>query len=96
MVPVWKESALKRGISPARQTWVILHPTYRREVPDATPERGGRVVLFTGLGRELDEQELEILVRVFADGRQAEVFHAMHVTERLRQYREEHPDGWVR
>ena len=91
---IWRAAALKRGITQRQQVYAMLHRRYWREL-DEPVERGDTLVLITGFSHELNDTELEIIVRVHGDGRQAEVFHCNYLTDKIRRYREENPDGWL-
>jgi hypothetical protein len=94
MAPVWEASSFEHFISQRQQVWVMLHPTYQR-IFEAGNARTGDVLLITGYSHELNEDEIEILVRVWPDGRTSHVFHCNYLSEKIRRYREEYPDGWT-
>jgi hypothetical protein len=52
--------------------------------------QGGVVTLFIGPRHAQTEDELEILVEQFDDGREAIVFHVQPLSSRWRSFREEH------
>ncbi|MGV1034016.1 MAG: hypothetical protein ACOYBP_02170 [Microbacteriaceae bacterium] len=79
-------------MSRADQMWAMLHPNYSADlVEESTAEL--RVRLFIGPPHEQTAREIEILVAVYADGREAKVFHAMELGSKFRRFREENPDG---
>ncbi|NYK09958.1 hypothetical protein [Leifsonia naganoensis] len=39
------------------------------------------------------DQEIEILINAYPDGRESGVFHAMELGPKFRRYREENPNG---
>ncbi len=51
----------------------------------------GTVWLYIGHPHAQTDREIEVLVNVYADGREALVFHAMGLGPKFRQYREENP-----
>ncbi|QJU55809.1 hypothetical protein SCB71_01930 [Herbiconiux sp. KACC 21604] len=51
------------------------------------------MMLFIGPPHGQTGREIEVLVNVYSDGRQAVVFHAMPLGPKFRRYREENPSG---
>ena len=70
----------------------MLHPTYRSKL-DSEKFDDGDVWLYIGHPHPQTEREVEVLVDVYTDGREAFVFHAMNLGPRFTRYREEHPDA---
>jgi len=94
MTPVWEDSSFEHFISKRQQVWVMLHPTYQRVYEEGDAHMGN-VLLITGYSHELNEDEIEILVRIWPDGRQSHIFHCNYISQKIRRYREENPDGWT-
>ena len=53
----------------------------------------GVVWLYVGHPHAQTDREIEVLVNVYSDGREAVVFHAMDLGPKFTRYREENPDG---
>ena len=70
--------------------WAMLHPSYRASLPGQSID-DGTVWLYIGLPHAQSSGEVEILVNVYSDGREALVFHAMPLGPKFRRYREENP-----
>lgn len=92
MAPIWESSSFKHEIDKRDQIYAMLNATYTASVPEEA-RNGGVVRLFIGPEHAQTEREVEILVEEFSDGREARIFHAMHLGSKFRSYREEHPDG---
>ncbi|MDR0848179.1 MAG: hypothetical protein LBN10_03915 [Propionibacteriaceae bacterium] len=92
MPPIWDAHAFKHHLTRSDLTEVILHANYRSEVET---ESDGTIVVFIGKSHELNDAEIEVLVKQFDDGRPAIIFHGMALGEKFSQYREERPDGWI-
>ena len=69
-----------------------MHATYSDLLPGQSLDEG-QVWLYIGPphAQALLEHEIEDLVNVYADGREARIFHAMDLGPKFRRYREEHP-----
>lgn len=76
----------------ADQVWAMAYPAYRAELPDESLD-DGTVVLYIGHPHAQTSREIEVLVNVYGDGREAVVFHAMPLGPKFRRYREENPNG---
>jgi hypothetical protein len=72
--------------------WAMLHPTYRAELPGESLD-DGMVQLIIGHPHAQTDREIEMLVNVYSDGREARVFHAMELGPKFRRFREENPHG---
>lgn len=92
MAPRWISSSFKHDVSQLDQIRAMAHPSYEVELPGESLD-DGRVRLYIGRPHEQTDREIEILVNVYADGRQAIVFHAMPLGPKYRRFREEHPDA---
>ncbi|QNE35268.1 hypothetical protein [Leifsonia shinshuensis] len=92
MAPRWTESARKHGIPQADQIRAMVHANYHAELPGQSID-DGTVWLYIGHPHPQTDREVEILVNVYPDGREAVVFHAMELGPKLRRYREENPNG---
>lgn len=89
MAPHWADSSHKHGIPREDQAWAIVHSTYSYPLE----RTDGQVLrLYIGNPHPQTEREIEILVRVYDDGREALVFHAMELGPKYRRFREEHPN----
>lgn len=91
MAPRWEDSSAKHGVPRTDAIFAMLHANYIAEV-ESSPD-GGQIMLYIGPEHAQTERELEILVNVFRDGREASIFHVMPLGPKYRRYREEHPDG---
>lgn len=92
MAPRWTESSRKHQIPQADQVWAIAHATYRAELLNASID-DGTVWLYIGKPHAQTDAEIEVLVNVYEDGREAIVFHAMRLGPKFSRYREENPNG---
>lgn len=92
MAPRWADSRFKHGIQRNDQLWAMAYPAYFHRLDDECPE-GEAIWVYIGRPHSQTEREIEILVRVFDDGREAIVFHAMALASKYRRFREEHPNG---
>ena len=92
MAPRWTDSSDKHGIPRDDQVYAIVNPTYSARVPEEDAG-GGQVWLYIGHPHPQTEREIEILVNVYPDGREAIIFHAMDLGPKYRRYREEHSNG---
>lgn len=92
MAPRWIDSAFRHGVSRADQIWALLHPTYQADLPGESRD-DGTVRLIIGHPHAQTDQEIEILINVYPDGRESGVFHAMELGPKFRRYREENPNG---
>lgn len=90
MTPRWASSADKHGIPRVDQIYALLHPTYQMRL-DSEKFDDGDVWLYIGHPHRQTDREVEVLVNVYLDGRDAYVFHAMQLGSKYRTYREEHP-----
>lgn len=93
MVPQWKGSADKHGVSRRDAIYVMLHASYTDVLDD--PRTQGHIRLFIGPrhAQALPQDEVEILVHEFPDqpGREAVIFHVQPLSAKYRRYREENP-----
>lgn len=92
MTPRWTDSSDKHQVPRDDQVYAIVHPTYSARVPDEE-KGGGQVWLYIGHPHPQTDREIEVLVSVYQDGREAIIFHAMELGPKYRHYREEHPNG---
>lgn len=71
-----------------------MHATYSRQLAGASVD-DGEVWLYIGHphAQSLPDDEIEVLVNVYSDGREARIFHAMRLGPKFRRFREENPDG---
>jgi len=92
MTPRWTESSGKHAIPVGDQMQAMLHATYRTEMPGQSID-DGTVWLYIGHPHSQTDREIEVLVNVYGDGREALVFHAMELGPKFRRYREENPNG---
>ena len=90
MAPIWTSSSAKHGVSKGDQLYAMTHANYKSIVQGEGLD-GGQVYLFIGPPHAQTDREIEILVNVFADGREAIVFHAMALGSKFAQYREDYP-----
>jgi hypothetical protein len=90
VTPRWASSSDKHDISRGQQIYALLHPTYRVRL-DSEKFDEGDVWLYIGHPHAQTERELEVLVNIYTDGREALVFHAMHLGSKFRRYRQENP-----
>lgn len=72
--------------------WAMVHATYRADLPGQSRD-DGMVRLYIGHPHAQTDREIEILVNVYSDGREAVIFHAMELGPKYRRYREENPNG---
>lgn len=70
----------------------MLHPNFRAEAPEESLD-DGTVWLYIGNPHAQTEREIELLVNVYDDGREAVVFHAMPLGPKFRRRREEMRHG---
>lgn len=70
----------------------MVHANYRAELVGESID-DGTVWLYIGHPHARTDREIEVLVNVYDDGREALVFHAMDLGPKFRQYREENPNG---
>ena len=92
MVPRWSESGSKHGIPEPDQVWAIVHATYSASRPGESID-DGTVWLYIGRPHPQTDCEIEVLVNVCGDGREAVVFRAMESGPKFRRYREENSNG---
>ena len=70
----------------------MVHANYRaRLVGEALDD--GQVWLYIGHPHAQTDREIEILISVYEDGREAVVFHAMDLGPKFRRFREDNPNG---
>lgn len=91
MAPRWIASSRKHGVLQADQVWALVHPTYRAHLAGENID-DGKVWLYIGHPHSQTTREIEILIAVYSDGREAVVFHAMELGPKFRRYREDNPD----
>lgn len=70
----------------------MINANYTVKLPIERPE-GEELWLYIGPPHAQTEREIEILVSIYPDSRQAVVFHAMPLGSKYRRYREENPSG---
>lgn len=92
MAPRWAPSTDKHGIPRADQLYALINATYKARVKAESAD-DGEVWLFIGPPHAQTEREIEVLVNVYSDGREALVFHVMDLGPKFRRRREEDPDG---
>ncbi len=90
MEPQWPGSSSKHGVPRPDQVFVIVHATYTGVLPDQSDD-DGEVRLYIGPPHAQALPEMEILVNVYADGREARIFHAMDLGPKYRRHRQENP-----
>ncbi|UFS59696.1 hypothetical protein [Subtercola endophyticus] len=93
VAPRWTESSWKHGIDRLDQVFALANATFVDEL-DQPETDGGRVRIYIGPRHSQTDDEIELLVKYFPDGREAVVFHAMRLGPKYRRYREEHSDGF--
>jgi len=72
--------------------YAVANATYSAILPGEAVD-GGTVWLYIGHPHPQTTREVEVLINVYADGREAVVFHAMELTDKFRRYREENQNG---
>jgi hypothetical protein len=92
VTPRWADSTNKHAIPRQDQMYAILSADYRIRL-DSEKLDDGDVWLYIGRPHAQTDREIEVLVNVYSDGRDALVFHAMTLGPKFRRFREEHPDG---
>ncbi len=92
MTPRWADSANKHRVPRADQVYAIVHASYRVRLESEKLDEGD-VWLYIGHPHAQTEREIEVLVNVYADGRESLILHAMGLGPKFRRYREEHPNG---
>jgi hypothetical protein len=92
VAPRWTESSDKHGIPREDQVYAIVHASYSAKLLDDSMG-DGEVWLYIGHPHPQTHREIEVLVNVYSDGREAVVFHAMELGPKLRRHREENPNG---
>ena len=92
MAPRWTDSSGKHHIPREDQVYAIVHANYKDRL-DSEKLDEGDVRLYIGHPHAQTDREIEVLVNVYPDGREALVFHAMELGPKFRRYREENPDG---
>jgi len=92
MSPIWTPSTEKHGVSRHDAMFAIINATFiaSLDTHQVAGTHGGVVTLFIGPRHAQTEDELEILVEQFDDGREAIVFHVQPLSKRWRSFREEH------
>ena len=88
LTPRWAKSADKHGVTRTDQIYAIVNATFVRELLGESLD-DGRVFLYIGPQHAQTGREIEVLVNVYSDGREAFVFHAMPVGPKFEKYREE-------
>jgi hypothetical protein len=91
LAPSWTRSAFKHDIPKADQVWAMVNATFQADLPGESLD-DGTVRLYIGPPHAQTDREIEILVNVYADGREARVFHAMDLGAKYRRLREENSD----
>ncbi|HWH26831.1 MAG TPA: hypothetical protein VNT53_09325 [Pseudolysinimonas sp.] len=92
MAPRWTDSSDKHGVPRADQVFAIVHANYKVKFEGEKLDDGD-VWLYIGHPHAQTQREVEVLVNVYPDGREALVFHAMELGPKFRRYRQENPDG---
>ncbi len=92
MAPRWTDSSGKHHIPRADQVYAIVHANYKGRL-DSEKLDEGDVWLYIGNPHSQTEREIEVLVNVYPDGREALVFHAMDLGPKFRRHREGHPEN---
>jgi hypothetical protein len=92
VAPRWTDSSDKHNVPRADQVHAIVHANYTVRL-DSEKLDDGTVWLYIGHPHAQTRREIEILVNVYPDGREALVFHAMELGPKFRRYRQENPDG---
>jgi len=92
MSPIWTPSTEKHGISRHDAMFAIINATFTELLAthQVAGAHGGVVTVYIGPRHAQTEDELEILVEQFDDGREAIVFHVQPLSSRWRSFREEH------
>lgn len=70
----------------------MVHPSYSAVLPGESVD-DGTVWLYIGHPHAQTAREIEVLINVYDDGREAVVFHAMDLGSKFRRYREENSNG---
>jgi len=91
--PRWTESSGKHGIPQRDQIFAIANASYSVELAGESLDEG-TVWLYIGPEHAQTDRELELLVNVYDDGREAVVFHAQQLNDKFRRLREENRHGW--
>lgn len=92
MTPRWTESSAKHGVPRADQVYAVAHATYSVRLLQESVD-DGEVWLYIGPAHEHTDREIEVLINVYFDGREAVMFHAMELGSKFRRYREEDRNG---
>jgi hypothetical protein len=92
MSPIWTLSTEKHGVSRHDAMHAVINATFTEllSTHQAAGTHGGVVTVFIGPRHAQTEDELEILVEHFNDGRESIVFHVQPLSSRWRSFREEH------
>ncbi len=91
MAPRWTESSGKHGVPRPDIAYAIAQASYTRLLPGQSID-DGQVWLYIGHPHAQTDREVEVLVTVYGDGREARIFHAMELGPKFRRYREDNPD----
>ena len=91
MAPRWTESSGKHGVPRPDIAYAIAQASYTRLLPGQSID-DGQVWLYIGHPHAQTDREVEVLVNVYGDGREARIFHAMELGPKFRRYREDNPD----
>ena len=92
MAPRWTNSSDKHKIPRADQVYAIAHANYKDRL-DSEKLDDGEVWLYIGNPHAQTEREVEVLVNVYPDDREAVIFHAMELGPKFRKYRQENANG---
>lgn len=92
VAPRWTESSDKHQIPREDQVHAIVHANYKARL-DSEKLDDGDVWLYIGNPHAQTDREIEVLVNVYPDGREALLFHAMALGPKFRKYREENANG---
>lgn len=70
--------------------YAIAHTGFARLLPGQSID-DGHVWLYIGHPHPQTDIEVEVVVAVYGDGREARIFHAMELGPKFRRYRQENP-----
>lgn len=91
MAPRWTDSSSKHGVSRGEAAYAIAFANYEADLHDNGDGTVDR--LYIGPAHAQTDREVEVIVKVATDGREAVVFHVMQLGPKFRRLREEYPDG---
>ncbi len=90
MAPRWTESSASHGVPRSDVAYAIADAGYARLLAGQSID-DGQVWLYVGHPHAQTDREVEVLVTVYGDGREARIFHAMELGPKFRAYRQENP-----